>query len=66
MSNVCTELLRVRRIRSALPFCGEVYGHDRWNMMPLVRREACMARLTNSVPLSAWKHLTGRSNCVRA
>jgi hypothetical protein len=29
MRKLCTELLSVRRIRSALPFCGEVYGQER-------------------------------------
>ena len=53
MSKVRTELLSVRRIRSALPFCGEVYVHERWKTMPLARREACIAWLTNLVPLSA-------------
>jgi len=48
-----TELLRVRRTRSALSFWGEVYGQESRNKIPLATRCDMVDLLTNSVPLLA-------------
>jgi hypothetical protein len=40
-------------MRSAFPFCAEVYGHERRNRVPRAARKVDVALLTNSVPLSA-------------
>ena len=41
------------RTHSALPFCAEVYGHERRSRVPWAARKVDVAVLTNSVPLSA-------------
>jgi len=53
MRSARTELLRVRRTRSALPFWGEVYGQESRNKIPLATRCDMVDLLTNSVPLLA-------------
>jgi hypothetical protein len=64
VSNVRMQSLIVRRIRSTLPFCCEVYGHERRNAVPCVARNERMAALSNSVPLSVWKATMGSRNWV--
>ena len=47
-----TQSFRVRRTRSARPFCWDVYGHVRRKIMPWCDRKGRTARLSNSFPLS--------------
>lgn len=54
----------VRRARSARPFCWELDGQVSRKMMPCVRRNECMAWLSNSFPLSVWTLRMGARNCV--
>ena len=56
--------LRVRRTRSARPFCWEMYGQVNRKMVPWLERSVRMVRLSNSFPLSVWKAWMGRPNCV--
>jgi hypothetical protein len=53
--------LVVRIMRSALPFCGEVYGQDIRSWTPRVRKER-EVELSNSRPLSHWTALMVRPN----
>jgi hypothetical protein len=50
-------LLMERMIRSALPFCGDVYGHDTRSYVPFDRRKIWVEELSNSRPLSHWMAL---------
>jgi hypothetical protein len=50
-------LLMERMIRSALPFYGDVYGHDIWSCVPFDRRKIQVEELSNSRPLSHWMAL---------
>jgi hypothetical protein len=54
----------VRRERSALPFCGEVYGEDIRKTTPLEVKNAWEEALLNSRPLSHWTALMMRANYV--
>lgn len=47
-------LFRERSMRSALPFCGEVWGHDICRETPLVRKKVRALELSNSRLLSHW------------
>jgi hypothetical protein len=62
MSNMRTELLMMRSIRSDLPFWGMCNGKKDKKTMPLDAKRVAVALLMNSLPLSAWKHLMGRPN----
>lgn len=47
-------LLMERRMRSALPFWGDVWGQDIRMVTPLVRKKVRAEMLSNSRPLSHW------------
>jgi hypothetical protein len=51
-------LLMERMIRSALPFCEDVYGHDIRSCVSFDRRKIRVEELSNSHPLSYWMALT--------
>jgi len=44
-------------MRSALPFWGEVYGHDMREMNTMSKEERAKVVLSNSHPLSHWTSL---------
>jgi hypothetical protein len=54
----------VRRVRSTLPFYGEVYGQDISKMTPLEAKNVQEEALSNSRPLSHWTILMVRPNYV--
>jgi hypothetical protein len=53
---VRTPSLSVRRMRSAFPFCSEVYGHVRRRRVPCLVKRARFAVLSNSRPLSVLRY----------
>jgi hypothetical protein len=57
-------LLMVRRLRSTLMFCVEVYGQDICRITPLVVKNSLEEALSNSRPLSHWTILMVQPNCV--
>jgi hypothetical protein len=58
ISKVRMTLLMERMIHSALPFCGDVYGHDIRSCLPFDKRKIRVEELSNSRPLSHWMTLT--------
>jgi len=64
ISKVRKQSLVVRRTRSALPFCCDVYGHERRSWMPWEERSRRMAEESYSPPLSVWKARIGSLNWV--
>jgi hypothetical protein len=54
ISKVRMTLLMERMIRSALPFCGDVYEHDIRSCVPFGMRKIWVEELLNSRPLSHW------------
>jgi hypothetical protein len=60
--SVRVTLLAVRIMRSALPFCYEVYGQDMRKETPLARKKAREVELSNSRPLSHWTDLIVQPN----
>jgi hypothetical protein len=57
-------LLMVRRMRSALPFYGEVYEQDICRITPFVAKNALEEALSNSWPWSHWMVLMVLPNRV--
>jgi hypothetical protein len=51
-------LLMELMMRSALPFYGDVYGHDIRSGVPFDRRKIQVEELSNSRSLSHWMALT--------
>jgi hypothetical protein len=57
-------LLREHSMRSALPFWGEVWGHDKRRETPFVRKKLRALELSNSRPLSHCMFWIVVENCV--
>jgi hypothetical protein len=61
---VRTQSFKVKKIRSAFPFCCEVQGHER-KSMPCEDRKARMAAESNSLLLSVCKVTTNQRQHIR-